>query len=168
MTPSSASMDTGCLRVFCDSARPDGFPPRIGPMDGATDDQTLYDLVGGHTTFAALISAFFDEVRADPVVAPIYPADDWEGAEKRLLLFYEQLWGGPPSYSESRGAPLLKMRHMAYSISPCVSEAWISCMSRAVDRINLPESAAEELRDYAVRAARYLINADEPHTGNTT
>lgn len=136
-------------------------------MDGATDDQTLYDRVGGRPTFAALISAFFDEVRAEPIVASIYPGDDWEGAETRLLLFYEQLWGGPPSYSASRGAPLLKMRHMAYTISPRVSEAWVNCMNRAVDRIDLPEAAAEELRDYAVRAATYLINADEPHPGGT-
>ncbi len=124
--------------------------------------ETFYAHVGGRPTFEALIRAFFEEVRADPIVGPIYPADDWEGAETRLRLFYEQFWGGPHGYSEERGAPMLKMRHMAYRISPSVAGAWVGCMDRAVDRLGLPEEDAAELRDYSIRAAEYLINADEP------
>lgn len=144
--------------------RPGGrFRFQNGPMNAPPDEtETFYDQVGGRATFAALIGGFFDEVRADPIVGPIYPADDWAGAETRLRLFYEQFWGGPHGYSESRGAPMLKMRHMSYTITPAVAQAWVGCMERAVDRLGLPDEAAEELRAYALRAAAYLINADEP------
>lgn len=123
---------------------------------------TFYDRVGGAPTFAALMARFFEQVRTDPQVGPIYPAHDWAGAEARLRLYYEQFWGGPPGYSRTRGAPMLKMRHMAYTISPSVAAAWVACMERAVDGLGLPEEDAQELRDYAVRAASYLVNADEP------
>ncbi len=51
---------------------------------------TFYEEVGGAPTFARLVSRFYAGVRTDPVLAPLYPQDDWEGAETRLRGFLEQ------------------------------------------------------------------------------
>ncbi|MCW2579653.1 MAG: glbO, partial [Blastococcus sp.] len=65
--------------------------------------RTFYDEVGGAATFVRLVSHFYAGVRTDPVLVPLYPPDDWEGAEVRLRGFLEQYWGGPTTYSRERG-----------------------------------------------------------------
>ena len=34
---------------------------------------TFYDEVGGHDTFAKIVSVFYREVALDPVLKPMYP-----------------------------------------------------------------------------------------------
>ena len=47
-----------------------------------TEDQ-VYDAIG-EEGFARLIRAFYAQVPADPILGPMYPADDLAGAEQRL------------------------------------------------------------------------------------
>ena len=131
------------------------------PEDELVDEETFYDRVGGHETFRALMKGFFDNVRADPELAAMYPQDDWDGAENRLLRFFEQYWGGPMTYSRTRGAPMLKMRHMPYKITARMADHWADCMNRSLDALPLEPEDALLVRDYVERACRYLINADE-------
>lgn len=131
-----------------------------GP-DELGEEETFYDRVGGHATFHALIHRFFEELRQDADLAALYPPHDWDGAETRLLLFFEQYWGGPMTYSRTRGAPMLKMRHMPYKITTRMRDRWVACMRRAVASIELSEQDALLMHDYVDRAAAYLVNADE-------
>ncbi len=94
--------------------------------------RTFFDEVGGHDTFVRLVGTFYAGVRTDPVLAPLYPQDDWEGAETRLRGFLEQYWGGPRTYSEERGHPRLRMRHAPFAIGPAERDAWLSRMRVAV------------------------------------
>ena len=58
--------------------------------------RTFYDEVGGRADLHPRSSRrFYAGVRTDPVLAPLYPQDDWDGAEARLRGFLEQYWGGP-------------------------------------------------------------------------
>ena len=124
-------------------------------------EETLFDRVGGHATFRTLIHAFFDGVKADPDLAAMYRQDDMDGAEARLLLFYEQYWGGPMTYSRTRGAPMLKMRHMPYKITERMARKWAACMHAAIDEVEVDLEDEFLLRDYVERACAYLVNADE-------
>lgn len=125
------------------------------------EEETFYDHVGGHDTFRRLIHDFFERVRTRPELAAMYPQDDWEGAENRLLMFFEQYWGGPMTYSRTRGAPMLKMRHMPYKITARMAGQWADCMHDAINDLGLGAEEAHLMRDYVERACRYLINADE-------
>ncbi|MDO5534440.1 MAG: globin [Propionibacteriaceae bacterium] len=124
-------------------------------------EETLFDRVGGHATFRSLIGTFFTEVRKDPELAALYPADDWAGAEQRLLLFFEQYWGGPVTYSRTRGAPMLKMRHMPYKVTPTMAARWAACMDTALDAIEVDADDRLLMADHVARACQYLINADD-------
>lgn len=125
------------------------------------EEETFYDRVGGHPAFQKLIRDFFIGVRADPELAAMYPQDDWAGSENRLLMFFEQYWGGPMTYSRTRGAPMLKMRHMPFKITERMAAHWADCMNRAIDAMGLGPEDDYLMRDYVERACRYLINADE-------
>lgn len=76
-------------------------------------------------------------------------------------MFFEQYWGGPMTYSRTRGAPMLKMRHMPYKVTARMAQRWADCMDQAIDTLALAEEDARLLRDYVERGCRYLINADE-------
>ncbi|MGY1718347.1 globin [Blastococcus sp. SYSU DS0552] len=120
--------------------------------------RTFYDEVGGEETFRRLVQRFYAAVRTDPVLQPLYPQDDWEGAETRLRGFLEQYWGGPTTYSEQRGHPRLRMRHAPFAIGPVERDAWLTHMRDAVDSLGLPPEQEATLWGYLEMAARSMQN----------
>jgi hemoglobin len=125
--------------------------------------QTFYDAVGGAETFHAIVSRFYEQVADDEILRPLYPEEDLSGAEKRLRMFLEQYWGGPRTYSEQRGHPRLRMRHMPFRISPIERDAWLRCMHTAVASIDsqtLDDEHRRQLLDYLEMAAHSLVNSE--------
>jgi hemoglobin len=125
------------------------------------ESPSFYDQIGGHETFTRLVDAFYEGVKSDPVLRPMYPDDDIEGAVWRLRSFLEQYWGGPHTYSEQRGHPRLRMRHMPFKVNPDARDRWLSHMSKAVDSLGLSELDRAMLWDYLERAAHGMVNTFE-------
>ncbi|OBG37145.1 MULTISPECIES: globin [Mycolicibacter] len=126
------------------------------------EEPSFYDAVGGAETFHAIVSRFYQLVAQDPILRPMYPADDMAGAEERLRMFLEQYWGGPRTYTELRGHPRLRMRHIPYRIGPMQRDAWLRCMVAAIDEIDrdtLDDAHRGELLQYLHSAADFLVNA---------
>ncbi|TQN43956.1 hemoglobin [Blastococcus colisei] len=120
--------------------------------------RTFHDEVGGGPTFTKLVGRFYATVRTDPVLAPLYPQDDWDGAEIRLRGFLEQYWGGPATYSQQRGHPRLRMRHAPFAIGPAERDAWLRHMRAAVDSLDLTAEQDATLWGYLEMAARSMQN----------
>nr|WP_162877639.1 globin [Mycobacterium persicum] len=124
--------------------------------------QSFYDAVGGAKTFDAIVSRFYEQVAEDEILRPLYPEKDLSGAEERLRMFLEQYWGGPRTYSEQRGHPRLRMRHMPFRITPIERDAWLRCMHTAVASIDaqtLDDARRRELLAYLEMAAHSLVNS---------
>jgi hemoglobin len=102
---------------------------------------------------------FYDEVRADPVLRPLYPEEDLGPAEERLRMFLEQYWGGPRTYSDQRGHPRLRMRHFPFTIGPVERDAWLRCMRIAVDEAGLAPAHRDQLWTYLEYAAASMVNS---------
>ena len=142
------------------SAWQSGDTPQWGAMD--SQQQSFYDAVGGAATFAAIVSRFYAQVPEDEILREVYPLDDLEGAEERLRMFLEQYWGGPRTYSDQRGHPRLRMRHVPFRITPIERDAWLRCMHTAVASIDsetLDDERRRELLDYLEMAAHSLVNS---------
>jgi hemoglobin len=122
---------------------------------------SFYEEVGGEPVFAKLAHEFYKGVAKDPVLKPMYPEDDLGPAEERLKLFLEQYWGGPSTYSDTRGHPRLRMRHMPYKINPDARDRWLGHMEHAVDKLHLPPLQRETLLEYLERAAYAMTNTFE-------
>jgi hemoglobin len=123
--------------------------------------ETFYAAVGGHETFRRLVHRFYQGVAGDPLLRPLYPEEDLTGAEERLRMFLEQYWGGPTTYSEQRGHPRLRMRHVPFKVNPAARDRWLHHMKVAVDELNLAPEHQEMLWDYLQRAAFSLVNTFE-------
>lgn len=130
---------------------------------GVTEDpQTFYDAVGGHETFRKIVSRFYELVREDEVLLPLYPPDELDDAEVRLRMFLEQYWGGPRTYSDQRGHPRLRMRHVPFKIGFIERDAWLRCMHTAVASIDshtLDDAHRRELLAYLEMAAQSMVNS---------
>lgn len=122
-------------------------------------EQSLYDAVGGEPVFRQLVADFYAGVAQDPVLRPLYEDEDLGAAEERLRMFLVQYWGGPATYSEQRGHPRLRMRHVSWRIGPRERDAWLSHMLPAVARLDIPEGARAAIWDHLERAAYSLENA---------
>ncbi|WP_020572520.1 globin [Parafrankia discariae] len=118
----------------------------------------FYEAVGGEATFRALVARFYEGVASDPVLRPLYPDEDLAAAEERLRLFLIQYWGGPGTYSEQRGHPRLRMRHVPFAIGPAERDAWLRIMESAVDSLGLAPEHRAQLWDYLLMAANSLQN----------
>ncbi len=127
----------------------------------ADDGVTLFEAVGGMPVFERLVDAFYEGVVTDAVLRPLYPDDDLDGARRRLTLFLAQYWGGPHTYMEERGHPMLRARHMPFQVGPAERDHWLLHMSAAVERCTEPGEIRDMLMGYFVPAAEHLRN-DQP------
>lgn len=129
---------------------------------------SFYDEVGGEQTFHRLVAAFYRGVAQDPPLRALYPEQDLGPAERRLRMFLEQYWGGPTTYSQERGHPRLRMRHVPFAVTPDMRDRWLQHMLAAVDTLDLDPAHEHALRDYLTRAAYSLVNSVGEPSPETT
>jgi hemoglobin len=134
-------------------------------------EQTFYDAVGGHETFVRLVKAFYEGVASDPVLRAVYPEEDLGPAEVRFRMFLEQYWGGPTTYSDTRGHPRLGQRHAPFAVTPTARDRWLTHMHAALEQSDMSMDHKQQFWEYVVRAAHFLVNspdeaADQSDTSN--
>lgn len=133
------------------------FFHEIEPMDKEVEP-SLYEQMGGAKFFEELVSRFYDGIKADPVLRPMYPKEDLDGAIRRLTLFLSQYWGGPTTYSAERGHPRLRMRHNVFPIDGDARDRWLMHMSAALAQMQLAQHLRDQLWTYLVTAAHSMVN----------
>lgn len=117
----------------------------------------MYDRVGGWQWFEDLSQRFYAGVADDPVLRPLYP-EDLEPGRAHLRDFLIQYWGGPGTYSEARGHPRLRMRHVPFTIGAPERDAWFRHMAEAVRGGGLSSEDETEMLNYFASAATHLMN----------
>jgi hemoglobin len=121
-------------------------------------DDSLYDAVGGEPTFRRLVEIFYAGVAQDPPLRALYPEDDLGPAAERLTLFLMQYWGGPGTYSQTRGHPRLRLRHAPFAVNEAARDAWLRHMRVAVDALALAPGYEQQLWAYLTTAADSMRN----------
>lgn len=129
--------------------------------NGSGVEETFFDQIGGEATFRRLVDAFYRGVASDPVLKPMYPEEDLGPAAERLTMFLVQYWGGPGTYSEQRGHPRLRMRHVPFKVNPDARDRWLAHMREAVVELSLPPLQEQTLWSYLERAAHAMVNTFE-------
>lgn len=129
--------------------------------EGSGAGETLYEAVGGMLFFERLVDGFYRRVATDDVLARLYPEADYGPAKHRLTLFLGQYWGGPSTYSDERGHPALRMRHVPYSIGETERDHWLAAMVASLDELSPAAEVRGAMVEYFVRAAEHLRN-DSP------
>jgi hemoglobin len=122
-------------------------------------DTKLYSVLG-ETGLADLVAAFYRRVPADDILGPMYPEQDFAGAEQRLRDFLTFRFGGPDTYIQQRGNPRLRMRHAPFKVTKAGRDRWVSLMEAAMEEVGTPAEARPALRKFFNDAATFMINAE--------
>ncbi|HEX2913458.1 MAG TPA: globin [Chloroflexia bacterium] len=131
-------------------------------MSAMSEQQTVYDMVGGAPTFKRLVDTFYGKIEQDPELRPVFPPDMEEGKEGQYL-FLMQYFGGPPIYNQQRGHPRLRMRHMPFEIGRHEADLWLKHMLASVDEVGIQEPARSLMREYFLRFAHTMVTRpDKP------
>ena len=125
-------------------------------------DVNVHDAVGGEAFFVDLVDRFYQRVATDLLLRPLYP-DDLTGSKRHMVLFLQQYWGGPGTYSEERGHPRLRARHGPFVIGEAERDAWFGHMAAALDAVvrerGIDPKVEAEMLEYFERAADFMVNA---------
>jgi len=106
-----------------------------------------------------LTAAFYRRVREDDLIGPMYPDDDWPGAEQRLRDFLIYRFGGSDKYIQDRGHPRLRMRHAPFKIGIAERDRWLELMFAAIEEAEIPKDQVLNLQMFFQQVADFLRNA---------
>ena len=120
-------------------------------------DTHVYGLIG-EEGFTRLVAGFYRRVPTDDILAPMYPKQDFAGAEERLRGFLIQRFGGPDAYSKQRGHPRLRMRHAPFKINVRGRDRWVELMEASLAEMNFTPEETRLLRAFFDDAATFMIN----------
>lgn len=112
----------------------------------------------GEDGIRRMVAAFYQRVRTDDLIGPMYPEKDWEAAEERLAEFLLFRLGASTRYIETRGHPKLRMRHITFRIGIAERDRWLELMTAAMDETGVPENAREFLDPFFAQVADFLRN----------
>ncbi len=122
-------------------------------------EENLFNLIG-EGGFTRLVAEFYARVKADDLIGPLYPQDDFENAERRLRGFLIQRFGGPTHYSDERGHPRLRMRHAPFPIDLAARNRWMELMEQAMAVVKFDAEIEAILRKYFQDTATFMINTN--------
>lgn len=117
----------------------------------------VYAKIGSDEPFFTLVETFYEGVEKDPVLRPIYPEDLGPGKEA-LALFLIQRTGGRQTYSEERGHPRMRGRHMPFKIGQAERDAWMQNMTTALDAVPEFAPVKDVMFEFFDNFATFIIN----------
>jgi hemoglobin len=100
---------------------------------------TLYEWIGGMSALEHLTNVFYNKVREDPLLQPVF---QHMGAEhpRYVAQFLAEVFGGPQTYSaEHGGHPNMISRHLERRLTQAQRAQWVRLLLEAADEIGLPD-----------------------------
>lgn len=134
--------------------------------EGLPRPLTNFQRIGGQAAVDRLVEAFYqrmDRLAEAQRIRAMHQAD--LSSTKDVLKLYLGEWlGGPARYSPQRGHPRLRRRHIRLRIGPAERDAWMLCMSGALDEIVAEPAMRESLYAAFLKLADWVRNDPEnPH-----
>ena len=117
----------------------------------------IYAQLGSEKPIVELVDAFYSRVEKDLILRPMYPRD-LELPRKHLALFLIQRFGGRETYSEERGHPRMRGRHMPFKIGQSERDAWMKNMTAALDMVPELEPFKVDIIPFFDNFATFMIN----------
>ena len=120
-----------------------------------------FERLGGAEQVRLLVDRFYDRMDALPesrAVRALHP-EDLEGSRQKLYEFLSGWLGGPPLFVERHGPPMLRARHLPFSIGIRERDQWLLCMRGALDEVVADTELRERLYANLVKVADHMRNA---------
>lgn len=127
---------------------------------------TPFELLGGADKIRALVERFYDVMSdREPELARLHPCDpDGRVARvprDRFALFLIGWLGGPEDYVAQHGHPRLRMRHGRVAVNLAMRDAWLRCMTVAMEELGVTGDVRTFLDARFAEVADFLRNAED-------
>ena len=125
---------------------------------------TFYEVLGGKESgtefIRKLVDTFYDIMDSDPKVSVLRAMHqpDLTEAREKLFMFLTGWTGGPQLYIERYGHPMLRARHLPFSIGETERDQWMYCMIKAMHQLQLDESVMIKLSEQLYGVADFMRN----------
>ena len=119
-----------------------------------------YDRIGGADQVRALVERFYqfmDELPECYGVRKLH-AENLQGSEDKLYKFLCGWLGGPQLYVQEFGHPMLRRRHLPFTISAAERDQWLLCMDAALQEVVSDAQLRSELSAAFVKVADHMRN----------
>ena len=122
--------------------------------------ETPFEWIGGKARIHALVERFYDLMDLEPGYAALRAAHGPElaNARERLNMFLCGWMGGPQHYTERFGHPMLRMRHMPFSIGVLERDQWVACMDQAMQETGVDDALRARLKESFFQTADWMRN----------
>jgi hemoglobin len=103
------------------------------------DVPTLYEWIGGIGALNRLTTRFYEHVKDDSTLAPVFAH---MGAEHpaHVAAFLAEVLGGPTTYSEQHGGhPHMIRQHLDRHLSQEQRRRWVSLLLETADELGMPD-----------------------------
>lgn len=119
-----------------------------------------YELMGGKQGIDDLVDRFYDTMDTLPQARTIRAmhGPDLTVIRHVLKLYLAQWLGGPQDYSRERGHPMLRGRHLGFSIGLAERDAWMQCMDAALSQVACEPQVRDQVREAMLKLADWMRN----------
>jgi len=128
------------------------------------EELSPYQRLGGEEAIRKLVDRFYELMDTLPQAQQIramHP-DDLSGSADKLFMFLSGWLGGPQLYTETYGHPRLRMRHMPFPVDEAARDAWMLCMKKALEEMNIEdEILRQHLLHSLFKTADFMRNQEE-------
>jgi hemoglobin len=126
---------------------------------------TPYELLGGTPRVRALVERFYDLMsEREPALARLHPCTPAGAVERgprdRFGLFLIGWLGGPDDYAAQHGHPRLRMRHARVGVDVAMRDAWLRCMTAAMDGEGITGAVRTYLDGRFAEVADFMRNVE--------
>ncbi|MGZ5040250.1 MAG: group II truncated hemoglobin [Usitatibacter sp.] len=124
------------------------------------DSPTPYGLIGGDAKVRELVERFYDLMELEPGYRRLREVHgpSLAGAREKLYLFLSGWLGGPPLYTDRFGHPMLRARHLPFSIGNEERDQWMACMVQAMEETEVPQELRQALATAFQKTADWMRN----------
>jgi hemoglobin len=128
----------------------------------AVKKKSLYQLLGGDDGIRTLVETFYDIIEQDEDAHELHllhiRGHGVAHSREEQFNYLSGFLGGPPRYVQKHGHSRLKEIHEHVPIGQEMRDLWLKCMYRAVDKVGIPQDAADILMRHLTHAADSSMN----------
>jgi hemoglobin len=107
-------------------------------MTDRPDAPTLHDYLGGTPALERLFARFYEHVRDDALLAPVF-ANMSPAHATHVAAFVGEVFGGPAAYSTAHGGHAAMIRkHLGKHLSEAQRKRWMALLLDTADEVSVP------------------------------
>lgn len=127
---------------------------------GVAAQPTPFERIGGEAKVRAMVDRFYDLMDLDPAFTLLRSAHPTalEGSRDKLFWFLCGWLGGPQHYTDRFGHPMLRARHLPFSIGIKERDQWLACMRQAMVETEIDPALAQRLGESFAGTADWMRN----------